>query len=95
MKVPVQLVQVHAISATAYTVPTDRPESDGTLAWDSTTLVAVHVDSDRHQGFGYTYADRSAQAVIEGVRRHGVQGRDAHEVTALSDAMRAAVLMNG
>ena len=25
----------------AYTVPTDAPESDGTLGWDRTTLVVV------------------------------------------------------
>ena len=25
----------------AYTIPTDAPESDGTIAWDSTTVVVV------------------------------------------------------
>ena len=35
-----------------YTVPTDQPEADGTLAWDSTTLVLVEVRAggrDRHR----------------------------------------------
>jgi L-alanine-DL-glutamate epimerase-like enolase superfamily enzyme len=95
IRMPFSPLPVNAISATAYMVPTDRPESDGTLAWESTTMVAVHVDSDRHQGFGYTYADRSAQAVVEGVLQNVVQGRDAHDVTALYDAMRAAVRNNG
>jgi hypothetical protein len=31
------------LKVSAYTVPTDMPESDGTLAWDSTTLVLVEV----------------------------------------------------
>ena len=30
-------------TARAYTVPTERPESDGTLEWDSTTIVVVRV----------------------------------------------------
>ena len=36
-------VPISAVSAHAYTVPTDEPESDGTLAWDSTTLIIVTV----------------------------------------------------
>jgi hypothetical protein len=30
---------ITGIRATAYRIPTDAPESDGTFAWDSTTLV--------------------------------------------------------
>ncbi|MBV8064182.1 MAG: mandelate racemase [Actinobacteria bacterium] len=44
----------------AYTIPTDQPESDGTLAWDSTTIVVVHVD----EGIGYTYCHAAAAEVI-------------------------------
>ena len=36
-------VAVEHLSASAYTVPTDEPESDGTLAWDSSTIVVVEV----------------------------------------------------
>jgi len=32
---------VEAVSAAAYTIATDRPESDGTFAWDSTTMVVA------------------------------------------------------
>ena len=34
---------IEAITVGAYTVPTDAPEADGTLAWDATTLVLVQV----------------------------------------------------
>jgi L-alanine-DL-glutamate epimerase-like enolase superfamily enzyme len=44
----------------AVTIPTDEPESDGTLEWDSTTIVIVRVDD----GIGYTYCDRAAAEVI-------------------------------
>jgi hypothetical protein len=36
----------------AYTIPVDTPESDDTLAWNSTTLVVVNV-----HGLGYSYAN--------------------------------------
>ena len=32
---------VEQLSVSVYTVPTDAPESDGTLEWGSTTLVVV------------------------------------------------------
>jgi L-alanine-DL-glutamate epimerase-like enolase superfamily enzyme len=48
-------LDVHAV-----TIPTDEPESDGTLEWDSTTIVIVRVDD----GIGYTYCDRAAAELI-------------------------------
>jgi len=41
----------------AYKVPTATPESDGTLQWDSTTLVYVEVRAGGETGIGFTYAD--------------------------------------
>jgi L-alanine-DL-glutamate epimerase-like enolase superfamily enzyme len=50
----------------AYQVPTaTEQESDGTLEWDSTTLVVVEVGLGEHTGLGYTYCDASAAQVIE------------------------------
>ena len=36
------------------TVPTDYPEADGTLAWDSTTVVTAHVAAGGEMGLGWT-----------------------------------------
>ncbi|MGH8233427.1 MAG: enolase C-terminal domain-like protein [Rhodanobacteraceae bacterium] len=47
----------------AYKIPTDATESDGTLKWDSTTLVLVEIDAGGKHGLGYSYAD-SATAVL-------------------------------
>ena len=33
-------VEVERLDVSAYTVPTDEPESDGTLEWDATTLIS-------------------------------------------------------
>jgi len=56
---PVERLEVHA-----YTIPTDEPESDGTLEWDSTTIVVVEAHADGQTGLGYTYCDAAAAEVV-------------------------------
>ena len=56
--------RVEDVTATAYTVPTDRPESDGTLTWDSTTIVVVEASAGDHHGLGYTYGHQAIAGVI-------------------------------
>ncbi len=58
-------IAIDRIGVDAYTIPTDGPESDGTLAWDSTTLVLVHIEAGGKRGIGYTYADRSTAMLIQ------------------------------
>ena len=41
-----------AVHAAAYRLPTDAPESDGTLAWEQTTLVVVEVEGAGERGLG-------------------------------------------
>jgi L-alanine-DL-glutamate epimerase-like enolase superfamily enzyme len=56
---------IEDVQVSAYTVPTDSPESDGTLAWDKTTVVIVEIKSGGERGLGYTYADLSTAKLIE------------------------------
>ncbi len=78
---------IRQLSVAAYEVPTEEPESDGTLAWDSVTLVLVEVQAGGETGLGYTYADRSAAALISGQLAEVVQGQDALAVPACWWAM--------
>ena len=79
------------LTARAYEIPTDRPEADGTFAWSATTLVLAHVEGGGQSGLGYTYADRSAAALIEGVLAGAVSGLDAMDPPKANLAMRRAV----
>jgi len=65
------------LAATAYAVPTDRPESDGTLEWDSTTIVVVEVSAGGHQGLGYTYGHQAVAEVVDSALSSAVEGMDA------------------
>ena len=69
--------RVEGLGVTAYEIPTERPESDGTLEWDSTTLILVEAFNGRERGIGYTYADRSVATLIESKLTELVSGADA------------------
>ncbi|HEX8907942.1 MAG TPA: enolase C-terminal domain-like protein [Anaeromyxobacteraceae bacterium] len=48
---------IEAIEVRAATLPTDAPESDGTFAWDRTTIVLAEARGGGATGLGWTYAD--------------------------------------
>jgi len=79
------------VRARAYTIPTDKPEADGTFAWDSTTLVVVHVEAGDKTGIGYTYTHGSIVALIESKLKEAVSGLDAMDPPAAFAAMQRAV----
>jgi L-alanine-DL-glutamate epimerase-like enolase superfamily enzyme len=74
-----------------YTIPTASPESDGTLEWQSTTLVVVEVTAGDQRGIGYTYADTATARLINDRLGGVVLGRDALDVGAAWSAMRHSV----
>jgi L-alanine-DL-glutamate epimerase-like enolase superfamily enzyme len=82
---------VESVVAAAYTIPTDAPESDGTLAWDSTTLVLVTARAAGETGLGWTYAGPSAAQVVSGHLAGVVEGRDATTPAASWAVMQHAV----
>ena len=79
-------MKVHAIE-----IPTDEPESDGTLEWDSTTIVVGEVEADGQTGIGYTYADASAAALIESKLAPLLEDHDPMAPPATWMRMRAAL----
>jgi L-alanine-DL-glutamate epimerase-like enolase superfamily enzyme len=84
-------VPISAISVGAYTVPTATPESDGTLAWNATTLVLVEAKAGNSTGIGYSYADTATARLVDEVLRKAVEGRDALAIPACWDAMVHAI----
>ncbi|HZQ22212.1 MAG TPA: enolase C-terminal domain-like protein [Terriglobales bacterium] len=70
-------IPVDRIQVSTYTIPTDFPESDGTLEWKSTTLVLVTASAGTEHGVGYTYADHATALLIRDTLAPVVSGRDA------------------
>jgi L-alanine-DL-glutamate epimerase-like enolase superfamily enzyme len=84
-------VSVESIRATAYTVPTELPEADGTLAWDSTTLVLVEVGCEGVAGMGWTYGPAACARLVGELLAPVVLGSDPMNVPGNFEAMVAAV----
>ena len=82
-------VPVDELEVGAYTIPTDAPEADGTLAWDATTIVVVHAHGAGERGLGYTYADVSTAKLIDSKLAGVVHGHDAMAPPAAWEAMVA------
>lgn len=72
------LIPIAKLKVSAYTVPTDYPESDGTLQWESTTMVLVQAGGET--GIGYTYADVAAAQLIRGKLAGIVLGLNAFDI---------------
>jgi L-alanine-DL-glutamate epimerase-like enolase superfamily enzyme len=86
VEAPVQELEVQA-----FTVPTDAPEADGTLAWDSTTIVVVHAFGAGEWGLGYTYADLATAKLIDSKLASLVRGSDAMDPPSVWRSMVGAI----
>ena len=84
-------VAVERLDVSAFTVPTDQPESDGTLTWDSTTIVVVEVRGGGERGIGYTYGDVAVATLIRSQLADLVSGTDAMAPAAAWESMHAAL----
>ncbi|MGO4425283.1 enolase C-terminal domain-like protein, partial [Streptomyces sp. MCAF7] len=84
-------MKVDRLDVTAYTVPTDAPEADGTLAWNETTVVVVEARGGRTTGLGWTYAPADAGSVVHDLLRGEVLGRSPLDVAGANEAMSRAV----
>jgi L-alanine-DL-glutamate epimerase-like enolase superfamily enzyme len=83
--------RIERVTASAYSIPTDAPEADGTIEWNATGLVIAEVAAAGCQGMGYSYADASARSLIATVLSNAVMGLDAMDIPAAWIAMTAAV----
>ena len=84
-------IPITQLDVSAYTIPTDRPEADGTIEWNSTTIVIVQVIAGDHTGLGFTYGDLSAARIVDRVLSPLVLGTDAMAVAGQWMTMLRAV----
>jgi L-alanine-DL-glutamate epimerase-like enolase superfamily enzyme len=84
-------IPIEEMKVSAFKIPTDARESDGTLAWDSTTLVLVEAEAGDKKGIGYSYADTATATLIKDLLIGVVRGRDAMSVPGHWMAMVQAI----
>jgi L-alanine-DL-glutamate epimerase-like enolase superfamily enzyme len=91
-------VPVTDVQVSAYTVPTGDPavvEGDGTLTWDSTTMVLVRAVAGGHSGIGWTYGPTACVDVVREKLAPEVLGHSALDVEAVNLAMSRALRNDG
>src|SRR5579884_2363450 len=88
MRTAFPIAQMHV---SAYTIPTDAPEADGTIAWDSTTLVLVEAEAGGKRGIGYSYADTATARLIHELLINIARGRNALDVPGIWAQMVHAI----
>ncbi|MEV6957912.1 enolase C-terminal domain-like protein [Streptomyces sp. NPDC051207] len=78
-------------AVSVYTVPTDAPEADATLTWDTTTVVVAEVSAGDATGTGWTYGPAAVGDFLSECLAPLVEGRSALDVPAAHEAMCRAV----
>lgn len=86
---------IDKVDVSAYRIPTDAPEADGTLAWDSTVIVIVDAHAADASGVGYSYANTATARLVMDTLAPLVCGRDAMDVPAVWEAMVHAIRNDG
>ncbi|HZD10107.1 MAG TPA: enolase C-terminal domain-like protein [Candidatus Binatia bacterium] len=85
-------MRIRKLDATAYQVPTASPEADGTLAWDSTTLVLLEAWADSGvRGSGFSYASAVVVPFVARKLAPVVVGESVDDVGACWEKMVNAV----
>jgi L-alanine-DL-glutamate epimerase-like enolase superfamily enzyme len=82
---------VESVTAAGYVIPTDAPESDGTLAWDSTGMIIVTVRAAGETGLGWSYGSPVSANLIRSLLADVIVGHSAMNVPAAAEAMNRAV----
>ncbi len=82
---------IERVNASAYRIPTDAPEADGTFAWNHTGLVVAEVASAGRRGLGYSYTDSATAHLINDVFAERLVGREAFDIPNLWEVMASAV----
>jgi L-alanine-DL-glutamate epimerase-like enolase superfamily enzyme len=85
-------MKLERLEVDAYRIPTEQPEADGTIQWDSTTMVLVEAIADSgHRGLGYTYGAAACAPLIREMLAQAVIGCPMEHVGAAWEAMVRAV----
>jgi hypothetical protein len=71
--------------------PDRSAESDGTLDWDSITIVVVELEAGGERGLGYSYSHAATAAVIDSTLAPLVEGANPMAPPVIWRAMRHAV----
>lgn len=71
----------------AFKIPTDQPEQDGTADWDSTVVVLVQLTAAGVTALGFAYASEAAAQVSKELTEKVVLHKDVFDIPSIHSAM--------
>lgn len=78
------VISIQQVNTSAYKIPTDAPEADGTAEWDSTTLILVNIKAGGKTGIGYSYANEATAFLIDKTLKQLVIGKNAFDIPGIN-----------
>ncbi|MGI8952879.1 MAG: enolase C-terminal domain-like protein [Chitinophagaceae bacterium] len=88
-------IKIEQLRTSAYKIPTDALEADGTIAWNSTTLVLVQVQAGGKTGIGYSYASEATAFFIEKELKELMLGKNALQIAEINFLLTKQIRNNG
>lgn len=86
---------IEEATVSAYTIPTDSPEADGTFEWHSTTLILVQIQAEGITGIGYTYASPATTLLIRSTLLPLLKNENPYNIPAIWQKLIHAVRNDG
>ncbi|MGZ3773378.1 MAG: enolase C-terminal domain-like protein [Pseudobdellovibrionaceae bacterium] len=89
-------ISISDFRVSVYSVPTKTPrESDGTLEWNSTTMVLVELKAQDRWGLGYTYGHPATATLAQSLLKSLVVGEDVYDISRIWQKMKKAIRNEG
>jgi L-alanine-DL-glutamate epimerase-like enolase superfamily enzyme len=79
--------RIDSLKVSAYGVPTQTPESDGTLKWEKTVLVLVEISGGDKAGLGFSYADAATATLVKSLLADVTIGMNPFDIPGIHAAM--------
>lgn len=89
------LVRIENLNVSVYKIPTQTPESDGTLDWDHTILVYLEISGGGQKGIGYSYASLAAAVLIKEILSEKITGMNIFDIPSIDYKMIHAIRNQG
>jgi len=86
---------VDRVRISAYKIPADAPEADGTFRWDSTTLILAEIGAAGETGLGYTYGQMAVAPIAKHLADRCIVNRPALDIPALHESILGQVRNDG
>jgi len=87
--------EINVCEISAFKIPTEMKESDGTLEWEETVMVLVSLEAGGNAGIGFTYADASAANFIVNNFPKIILGQNPLNIEQLHHNMHKSIRNNG